>query len=86
MTPTVPVCRCGRCGGWLVRREPEPEEWPTIALSCLACGFDVELIAGALVAITRPATEATPWPQMRLPDLSQMQCRSRGRPRKVEAG
>lgn len=78
-----PVCRCPRCGGRMVRREFEPDEWPvTRAAECLHCGWDMELIDGYWKPITRPAGSPAPWP---LPAYAVTVPPSRrGRPRKVK--
>ncbi len=81
----LPICRCPHCGArWLTQRALHTEELLTVALVCVACSRDFELIDGALVAIGRPATEAAPWPTPSLPVYTGEQ-RGRGRPRKVEA-
>jgi hypothetical protein len=68
-----------RCTGWAVTRHLEPLEPPGHAYACLDCSADYEIIAGALVAITRPA--GTPLPRV---PIAMPPARPPGRPRKVE--
>ena len=59
MIQAAPVVRCTRCGGWITRRALHTEELPTIAFTCAFCGEDYEVLGGALVSLTRPATPTT---------------------------
>ena len=83
MMPPAPVARCPRpyCGGWIERRALHVEEPPTTAFTCSHCSHDWELIAGALVAISRPLGAA----ERRLLARTEKTVRAADR-RKVEAG
>lgn len=58
-TATAPVARCPNCRGWLTRRSLHSAEQPTIALVCMLCALDLELIGGHLVPVTRPPDAET---------------------------